>query len=174
MTRKPTQANPDLADHTRCAMYTPGHQVHFIQAKLSWEGDPLKYRSGTLVSVEDDGWITVEVDGAEVCVWNHEPARARHRIEAADGLVVLREPHVLATPTANGNALFSISDAVTACVPPSAEADNSPAGLHKQVLTHGGFMISGIEAVRHLRDDDATDNNGPDAKRLRRSDTVPR
>jgi hypothetical protein len=160
VTHKPTRAALDRVDHAKCALYRPGHQVHFIQAKLSWEGDPLKYRSGSLVSVEDDGWITVEVDGAEVRVWNHEPARARHRIEAAGGLVVLREPHILATPSADGNALFSISETVTACVPPSAEADNSPAGLHKQVLTHGGFMISGIEAVRHLHDDDASDSEG--------------
>jgi hypothetical protein len=145
-------------DHAKCALYTPGHQVHLIQAKLSWEGDPLKYRSGTLVSVDDDGRITVEVDGAEVCVWNHEPARARHRIEAAGGLVVLREPHILATPTANGNALFSISDTVTACVPPSVEADNSPVGLVEQLMSRGGFMVSGAEVVRHLHDDNANDS----------------
>lgn len=158
MTGKLATASLDRVDHTKCALYTPGHQVHFIQAKLSWEGDPLKYRNGTLVSIEDDGWITVEVDEAEVCVWNHEPARARYRIEAAGGLVVLREPHVLATPSANGNALFSISDTTTACVPPSTEPDNSPTGLVEQLLSRGGFMVSGAEAVRHLHGDDATDS----------------
>jgi hypothetical protein len=158
MNRKATEAALDRVDHTKCAMYTTGHQVHFIQAKLSWEGDPSKYCSGRLVSVEDDGWITVEVHGAEVRVWNHEPARARHRIEAAGGLVVLREPHILATPSANGNALFSISDTVTACVPPSVEADNSPAGLVEQLRSRGGFLVSGAEAVRHLHDD-ANDNH---------------
>ena len=158
MTEKPTEPRPDHADHAKCALYTPGHQVHFIQGKLSWEGDPLKYRSGTVVSVDDDGWITVEVDGAEVRVWNHEPARARHRIETAGGLVVLREPHVLAAPSANGNALFSISDTVTACVPLSAEPDNSPVGLVEQLLSRGGFMVSGAEALRHLHDDDTSDS----------------
>jgi hypothetical protein len=156
MTGKPRRPALDRVDHTTCALYTPGHQVHFIQAKLSWEGDPLKYRSGTLVSVGDGGWIriTVEVDGAEVCVWNHEPIRARHRIEAAGGIVVLREPHILATPSANGNALFSISDTVTACAPPSGEADNSPTGLVAQLILRGGFMVSGAEVVRHLHDED--------------------
>jgi hypothetical protein len=32
-------------------------------------------------------------------------------------------------------------------------------GLFEQVMTHGGFMVSGIEAVRHLHDD-ATDDKG--------------
>jgi hypothetical protein len=27
-------------------------------------------------------------------------------------------------------------------------------------MSHGGFMISGIEAVRHLDDDEAMDSNG--------------
>jgi len=159
MTREPTQVDSDRANHTKCALYTPGHQVHFIQAKLSWQGDPLKYRSGSLVSVDDDGWISVVIDQAEVRIWNHEPARARHRIEAAGGLVVLREPHVLATPTACGNALFSISDTVTACVAPSAESDNSPTGLVEQLLSRGGFMVSGAEALGHLHDS-ITDSEG--------------
>lgn len=60
MSSKPTEAIPDPIDHTICALYKPGHRPHFIQAKLSWQGDPAKYRSGTLVSVDDDGWITVE------------------------------------------------------------------------------------------------------------------
>jgi hypothetical protein len=161
MNRKPTQTNPDHVDHTKCALYTPGHQVHFIQAKLSWEGDPLKHRSGTLVSIENDGWITVEVAGEQVRVWNHEPARARRRIEAAGGLVVLQEQHILAAPGANGNPFFSISDTATACVPPSEEADNSPTGLVEQLMSRGGFMVSGAEVLRHLHDDDATDDNGP-------------
>lgn len=158
MSTRPTRAALDHVDHTKCALYTPGHQVHFIQAKLSWEGDPLKYRSGTLVSVEEDGWITVEVDGEQVRVWNHEPARARHRIEASGGLVVLREPHVLATPTANGNALFSISYMATACAPPSGEADNSPTGLVAQLMSRGGLLVSGTEAVRHLHNHASEDD----------------
>jgi hypothetical protein len=158
MSSKPTEAIPDPIDHTICALYKPGHRPHFIQAKLSWQGDPAKYRSGTLVSVDDDGWITVEVDGETVRVWNHDPVRARHLIESSGGRVVLRDPQILATPSANGNYLFSIADAATACMPPSATADNSPAGLFEQVLSHGGFMVSGIEAVRNLPDHDATDN----------------
>jgi hypothetical protein len=154
MTREPKETNPDHVDHTKCTLYKAGHQVHLIQAKLSWEGDPLKHRNGTVVSVQDNGWITVEVDEEQVRVWNHEPARARHRIEAAGGLVVLQEQHVLATPSENGNAFFSISDTPTACVPPSGEADNSPAGLVEQLMSRGGFIVSGSEAVRRLPDDD--------------------
>jgi hypothetical protein len=49
-------------------------------------------------------------------------------------------------------------DGPTPCTPPPT-AGAGPTGLFEQVMSHGGFLISGIEAVRHLHDDDATDSN---------------
>jgi hypothetical protein len=47
----------------------------------------------------------------------------------------------------------------TPCAPPST-VGSSPSGLYEQVMSNGGFLVSGPEAVRHLHDDDATDNAG--------------
>jgi hypothetical protein len=160
MSSEPIQAVPDPIDHAICGLYKPGHQVHFIQAKLSWQGDPAKYRSGTLASVDDDGWITIDVDGETVRVWNHDPVRARRLIEASGGQVALRDPHILATRSATGNYLFSIADTATACMPPSATSDNSPAGLVEQVRSRGGFMVSGAEILRTLKKGDAVEEEG--------------
>jgi len=161
MSRKPTKAIPDPLDHAICDLYKPGHQPHFIQAKLAWEDDPAKYRNGTLMSVADDGWITVEVGGELLRFWNHEPARARICFEQAGGRVGVPGHSLLHAPsTGGGNYCFSVStDGPTPCAPPST-AGSSPAGLFQQAMSHGGFTVSGIEAVRHLHDDDATGENG--------------
>src|SRR5579872_1480249 len=108
MSRNPTNAVRRGVDHDSCALYTPGHQVHFIQARLAWETDPANYRNGTLVSVEDDGWITVEVDGEVLRFWTHDPARARECFEASAGRVGLPEHGVLHAPRTDGGGRYGI------------------------------------------------------------------
>lgn len=161
MSRKQPEAIPDPLDQTVCALYKPGHQPHFIQAKLAWQDDPAKYRHGTVVSVLDDGWITVDVDGELLRLWNHEPARARACFKQADGRVGLPGHSLLHAPHREGRKYcFSVSDdGPTPCAPPST-AGSGPAGLFEQVMSHGGFMISGLEAMRHLDDDETTDSDG--------------
>ena len=88
MSRTPTKAVRPV-DYASCALYTPGHQVHFIQARLAWEADPANYRNATLVSVEDDGWITVQLDGEALRFWTHDPARVSQALKGS-----LRTPTV--------------------------------------------------------------------------------
>lgn len=45
-------------------------------------------------------------------------------------------------------------------MPPSATADNSPAGLVEQVRSQGGFMVSGTEILRMLKKGDAVEDEG--------------
>ena len=99
MSSKPIEAVTRPIDHSVCALYKPGHRVHFIQAKLGWEGNRTEYRTGTLFSVEDDGWITVEVDGDVLRFWNHEPERARICFEQAGGHVGLPGHSLLHAPS---------------------------------------------------------------------------
>lgn len=147
-------------EHSTCALYTPGHQVHFIQAKLARE-EPEGYRTGTIVSVQDDGWVTVELDCQTRRFWNHDPSWVRRCIEESGGHVGLPGWGLLHAPSANGGryCICVSDDGPTPCAPLST-ADSSPTGLFEQAMTHGGFMVSGIEALRHLHEDDATNNEG--------------
>lgn len=144
-------------DCERCKLYTPGHRTHLIQATLARDGDPANYRHGEVISVQDDGWISVDVDGRAMRIWNHAPAWVRRCFQESDGHVGLPGWNLLHAPRRDGRrACICVShDGPTPCAPPST-ASLSPAGLHGQTLTHGGFLISGIDAVRHLHDDDGT------------------
>ena len=141
-------------DLKRCAVYTPGHQPHLIQTKLARDDDPAKYRHGTVVSVLGDGWITVDLDGEVLRFWNHDPAWVRLCFRESSGQVGLPGWDLLHAPHEDGRrACICVSDdGPTDCAPPSTAGSN-PAGLHQQALTHGGLLILGIEAARHLYDD---------------------
>jgi hypothetical protein len=140
--------------HARCARYTPGHQTHAIQARLASEVDPANYLNGTVVSVEDDGWITVDVSGEPLRFWTHDPTRVRHCFEESGWHVGLPGYGVLHARSARGGRYcICVSDrGPTPCAPPST-ASSSPEDLYERVLTHGGFLVAGTEALRHLHDD---------------------
>ena len=149
MSSKHAEAVPGSIDHSVCALYKPGHQVHFIQAKLGWEQDPANRRTGTLISVQDDGWISVDVDGEVLRFWNHAPARARKCFQESGGRVGLPGHCLLHAPTEAGNHCFCVStDGPTPCAgPPPAGA--SPT---ERIKSHGGFFLSGPEIRRLLQD----------------------
>lgn len=138
----------------------PGHRTHLVQAQLARDDGPAKYRNGTLVEVADDGWITVDVDGELLRFWNHDPTWVRRCFEESGGKVGLPGWHLLHAPHGDGRraCICVADDGPTPCTPPPT-AGAGPTGLFEQVMSHGGFLISGIEAVRHLHDDDATDSN---------------
>jgi hypothetical protein len=164
MSRNPTNAVRPVG-YASCALYTPGHQVHFIQMRRASETDPANYRNGTLVSVDDDGWITVEVDGEALRFWTHDPARARECFEESGGHVGLREHGVLDAPCADGGGRYYIcvaTDGPTPCVP-SSPVELTPAGLVARIRTHGGLMIPS-EILRGAFDNDG--RGGP-PERLR-------
>lgn len=152
--------DPLNVDRKRCALYTPGHRTHLIQAKLARDAEASTYRHGTVVSVQHHGWITVDVDGELLRFWNHDPAWVRGCFEESGGRVGLPGWNLLHARHARGRYCICVSaGGPTPCAPPST-ASPDPSGLHQQTLTHGGFLIAGIEAVRHLHDDDATCSNG--------------
>src|SRR5450759_3371914 len=150
VSRNSANAAPDRVDQAKCALYTPGHRTHLIQANLARDDDPAKYRHGTVVSVQNDGWITLDVDGEALRFWNHDPAWVRRCFEESDGQVGLPGWNLLHAPSASGGRYcICLADyGPTRCAPPST-AGSSPAGLFEQVISHGGFMVSGAEVVRH-------------------------
>lgn len=62
-----------------CHLFLPGHRVHWIQARKSWEDDINLPLPGRLVSTSEDGSVVIEVNGRQLRLWNHEA----ERIEAA-------------------------------------------------------------------------------------------
>jgi hypothetical protein len=136
-------------DHSSCALFKPGHQVHYIQAKLAGECDPANYRTGEVVKVDDDGWITLDADGEVLRFWSHDPARARQCFEESFGRVGLPGRSLLHAPTAKGRYCICIAQNATRCASVSS-ADLSAAGLVERVITHGGFLLPAAEILRHL------------------------
>jgi len=138
---------PMTVDHTTCALYTPGHQVHFIQARLSAEDDPVHRRMGKLLALDDNGWITVDVDGELLRFWNHDPGRARACFATSSGNVVLASRGLLHAPHEGGRCCMCITtDAPTPCM--AAPAAGSE--LADQVMTHGGILVSADELRTYL------------------------
>jgi len=161
MSSNHAEAGPTPIDHSVCALYKPGHQVHFIQAKLGWQENRANYRTGKLLSVEDDGWIAVEVGGELLRFWNHQPERARWCFEQSGGRIGLPGYGLLHAPNKRGgNYCFCVSPGgPTPCARPST-AGSSPAGLVEQVKSHGGFMVSGADTLRNVRKDDGVEDEG--------------
>ncbi|MFE0174590.1 hypothetical protein ACFWZ2_19915 [Streptomyces sp. NPDC059002] len=86
-----THPHQTCASHGTCDTYTPGHQVHWIQARNS------AAHPGTLVDVllsshdvSDDGLITLHVlgptRGVPAALWTHDPERLRGLLRAHRGL----------------------------------------------------------------------------------------
>lgn len=63
-----------------CRLYTPGHNTHWIQARLCWKGDT--YAPTELLDA-DDNWLTFSSTGSVHRMWHHDTAniaRALRRI----------------------------------------------------------------------------------------------
>jgi len=142
---------PAPIDEETCALYTRGHQVHYIQARLGWEAEARAARpvKGTVVSVSKDGWITVDVGGELRRVWNHDAAWARAVIERSGGMVGLPGFHLLHAPTASGTYCICVADeeqGATPCKPLSARADMVAKRARSSRV--GGRDVNALEAGR--------------------------
>lgn len=79
--------------HPTCTAYSPGHNVHFVQAGLRHRqpGEIKKFDA----LAHDGNWLTVEMDGEIHRIWNHDPEKVR---EIYDAAVALRAtpytPHI--------------------------------------------------------------------------------
>jgi hypothetical protein len=83
-----------------CVSYVLGHHPHWIQAKLSHEGE----HRFVHVTVGDEGWLelTDEQTGAVERRWTHDPDRTRLMVEPTWGRALLRSHGVLVPPEGSG------------------------------------------------------------------------
>ena len=106
----------DIPDMARCGAYTPGHDVHFIQARQSREsgmGEPANVRS-----VDDDGTIHF-ADGS--IRWNHDPDRLRAILDRHGNDVFVASHGLLRIPNERGTYLICVAKTPDPCRPETSK-----------------------------------------------------
>jgi hypothetical protein len=63
-----------------CGSYGPGHQMHWIQAKKSWEDEQPMIDVSILV--HHDGRVDIEGDELKLTMGNHDPERLRDAVDS--------------------------------------------------------------------------------------------
>jgi hypothetical protein len=124
-------------DYT-CKKYKPGHQVHFIQSRLSLRGP-----AGVPVvieAVDDDG--TIRFTGGTT-KWNHDVRRVQALFEHVGPNARLRGYNVLAI----GTYLVCVSDGPDPC---DGRARVSGESLTDELTRRGGIAIPGPELLAQL------------------------
>ncbi len=109
-----------------CGSYGPGHQVHWIQAKKSWEEGP-EITVSKLV-VHADGLVDLKGPELELTMWNHDPDRLRSVLNDHDRRADWKPRfHVLAVPGPSGY-LFNLAalHQRTPCHPGARRAAGEP------------------------------------------------
>ena len=142
---------------SRCGLYLRGHDVHWIQAKLSVQQQSERpSRPGLLLDVQSDGLVFIEVQGVVHRLWNHDTHRMK-RLVARNRGVVSYQPGfgLLRTSSSGGSYLFCVADAdnpdLRAC------PDSPPTGTMIELLRNaGGFSIPGRVALGLDDSDDAS------------------
>src|SRR5688572_26662113 len=69
----------ELRPPRRCALYVPGHAVHFIQARHGWEQPELR-KAARLVAIEGN-LLVFQLRRGERRYRNHEPERLAEAVE---------------------------------------------------------------------------------------------
>lgn len=128
-----------------CGNYRLGHDVHFIQVRLSGEDGPGEER--TIVSVADDGMISF-AQGAPV--WNHDPERLRTVLAQHGDAVRLATKGVLRVPHDDGSAYcFSVADEPDPCRDDTAEVRPGES-IVEELLRRGGVLRSARSVLDEL------------------------
>jgi hypothetical protein len=120
----------------RCGSYTPGHDVHYIQARLSAEhgmGMPAR-----IERVDDDGTIRF-VDGSTL--WNHDPERLRAILDRFGNDAFLMSRGVLRLPNGTGAYLICVAEAPDPCRADTATVIPGES-LADELRRRGGFLRS--------------------------------
>jgi hypothetical protein len=128
-----------------CGQYRPGHDVHFIQARLSFEGPP--GTPTTIRAIDGDGTVHL-TDGTTR--WNHDPDRLRWFVEQLGGAATIRSHGVLTVR----NHLFCVSGAPDPCrpTPPGPLPGES---FLAELTRRGGALRRGADLLAEL------DRTGP-------------
>jgi hypothetical protein len=117
-----------------CGRYTAGHDIHFIQARLSGEHASIGER--TIDAITADGTIRFTDD---TTCWNHHPERLKAIIDRYDRRVELRQYSVLAVPGKGRQWLFSVASEVDPCQPDTAESHPGESVLDELVRRGGAY-----------------------------------
>lgn len=148
-----TKPSDDFArvDYVSCKKYTPGHQVHFIQARKSREGPAGEAK--VIEAVDDDGTIRF-TDGTTK--WNHDARRVRALFEHAGPAARLRGFNVLAI----GSYLVCVGDEPGSC----DDRERLPGeSIGQTVARRGGVFLPGRELLAQLGIERPSDSaTGPD------------
>ncbi len=134
-----------------CGLYLPGHDVHFIQARLSWNEPKHPPMPGVVTDISDDGEFRVKFEGKRNRrrYWNHDPQRLAHQVARNDGHVELRDYGVLATLTDQGQSLFYVAKPNSQFRRPCpGPGDPGPSDPIDALLTRGGFLMPAATALR--------------------------
>jgi hypothetical protein len=118
-----------------CGAYRVGHDMHFIQARLSAEDGPGVPR--TIASIADDGTI-VCTDGTRL--WNHDPVRLRTIIGIWGPDVMVGTRGVLRVPNGDGAYCISVSDEPDPCRPETAEV-RAGESVVDELRRRGGLLL---------------------------------
>ena len=124
-----------------CPSFGPGHQTHWIQAKLSWSRYADRRWPVDEVVVEDSGLLVLTMaDGTVEHRWTHDPRFVRARLAELgdDEAVELAEPALLKV----GAACVSVCrlDAIVRC---PVDTDVGALSLEDQLDQLGGFSVPG-------------------------------
>jgi len=133
--------------HT-CGLYLPGHDVHWIQARLSAEERSKRPPApGRLIEVQPDGLVVIEAQGVVRQLWNHDTDRMKRLVTRNRGEISYQPGFgLLRTPSAEGSYLFCVSDADSPELRPCPTSP--PTGTLEELLREaGGFSIPGREAL---------------------------
>ena len=149
---KAARANEFIGFRTRrCQSWVPGHGVHWVQGMRSNRSDqPGSYVPCMITEISFDGWFTLVFTktGETTRYWTHDIEKLRvifgeERVEINEHWSVMHQR------TSDGGATnyISITQNPVPCV------FEEPTGeLHEQLGTHGGFSISGQEALRRIKE----------------------
>lgn len=67
------------ARDARCALYTPGHSIHWIQARLTWK-NPEPHAVVTITEIDEVGFV-VETSDGPVRFLNHDTVRLQRYVD---------------------------------------------------------------------------------------------
>jgi len=137
----------------KCGLYLPGHEVHWIQARLSGNDIENPREDGHLIAIEDDGTIVFKIDGNIKIerAWNHEPKRiAAFAAQSGGRVIIHRRWHILGVPDmrqVGATFLFCIGDPDDHRECPSEPPTGDPLDLLAET---GGFSMRGVDAIEYF------------------------
>ena len=160
-TTSPADSDPGTEIHVdmaRCQSWAAGHRVHWVQGLRSANSDTDPYVDCRVTDASDDGRFTLVVTatGEEFQFWNHDPVLVRGLV-GRPNLELNQRWSILRQRTSGGwGSHVSLRSTPSSCV---FEEPTGP--LHEQLQTHGGFSISGPDALRLIAESSAGDGTEP-------------